>query len=275
MVVKVRAGGNGDGGNRGRQPGLERQEKIRRLVEVKGFVTVDYLAREFEVTPQTIRRDINCLSEDGSIVRYRGGAGMAPSTENVAYSRRKVLCLPEKQRIARMVAHAIPDNASLFINIGTTTEEIAKVLVNHRRLRVITNNLNVASILSGKEDFEVIVAGGLVRHRDGGIVGPLTVDFIQQFRVDYGVIGISGIDMDGALLDFDYLEVRAARAIIENSRKTLLAADHTKFGRNAMVRLGSLAEIDDLFTDRDPPAELAEVIHTAEVELHVAEAEPT
>ena len=256
-----------------RRAGRERQEEIRRLVEVKGFVSVDYLAHEFAVTPQTIRRDIKTLSDSGTVVRYRGGAGLAPSTENVAYSRRQVLCLEEKQRIARLVARAIPDGVSLFINIGTTTEEIAKALINHRRLRVITNNLNVASILSGKEDFEVIVAGGLVRRRDGGIVGPMTIDFIQQFRVDFGVIGISGIDLDGTLLDFDYREVRAARAIIDNSRKTLLAADHTKFGRNAMVRLGSVTEVDAFFTDQQPPAALAEVLQSAAVQLHVAAAE--
>lgn len=262
-----RAAGEASGG---RRAGRERQEKIRRLVEVKGFVSVDYLAHELAVTPQTIRRDIKDLSESGTVVRYRGGAGLAPSTENVAYSRRKVLCLAEKQRIAQMVARAIPDGVSLFINIGTTTEEIAKALINHRRLRVITNNLNVATMLSGKEDFEVIVAGGLVRHRDGGIVGPMTIDFIQQFRVDFGVIGISGIDLDGTLLDFDYREVRAARAIIDNSRKALLAADHTKIGRNAMVRLGSVTEIDAFFTDQPPPTALADVLQSAEVQLHVA-----
>jgi DeoR family glycerol-3-phosphate regulon repressor len=88
--------------------------------------------------------------------------------------------------------------------------------------------------------------------------------------VDYGIIGISGIDMDGTLLDFDYREVRASRAIIDNSRKIFLAADHTKFGRNAMVRLGNIAEIDALFTDRTPPAALVEVMARAEVGLHVA-----
>jgi DeoR family glycerol-3-phosphate regulon repressor len=135
---------------------------------------------------------------------------------------------------------------------------------------VITNNLNVASILSGNENFEVIVAGGLVRHRDGGIIGPLTIDFIQQFRVDFGIIGISGIDMDGTLLDFDYREVRVSRAIIDNSRRIFLATDHTKFGRNAMVRLGSIDEIDALFTDRQPPQTLFEVLGAADVELYVA-----
>ncbi len=251
-------------------PVRDRHEKIKQWVNAKGFVTIEHLAVEFGVTPQTIRRDINLLSREGSIHRYHGGAGIPPSTENVAYTQRKVLCLQEKQQIARMVAEQIPDHASLFINIGTTTEEIAKCLCDHDRLRVITNSLNVAAILARSDNFEVIVAGGLVRPRDGGIVGPLTIDFIQQFRVDFGIIGISGIDLDGTLLDFDHREVRAARAIIDNSRKVFLAADHTKFGRNAMVRLGSIGEIDALFTDRMPAEPVTEALGASEVELHVA-----
>jgi DeoR family glycerol-3-phosphate regulon repressor len=247
----------------------ERHEKIRQLVLNKGYVTIDHLAGEFNVTPQTIRRDINSLSEEGLVNRYHGGAGVASSTENVEYNQRKVMCLKEKQQIAKVVADRIPDNTSLFINIGTTTEAIANALCNHQRLRVITNNLNVAAILSGNENFEIIVAGGVVRHRDGGIVGPLTIDFIQQFRVDYGIIGISGIDMDGTLLDFDYREVRASRAIIDNTRKVFLAADHTKFGRNAMVRLGHIGEIDELFTDRQPPAALTDLLAQGGVQLHI------
>lgn len=251
-------------------PVAKRRNEIHQLIQARGFMTIDHLSREFAVTPQTIRRDINALSENGRVSRYHGGAGIASSTENVDYVERKILCLKEKKRIAQMVAEHIPDHASIFINIGTTTEEIARALVRHERLRVITNNLNVAAILSGNENFEVIVAGGLVRHRDGGLIGPLTIDVIQQFRVDYGIIGISGIDMDGTLLDFDHREVRAARAIIDNSRKVFLAADHTKFGRNAMVRLGGIDEIDAVFTDRRPPKPLAEVIEASDAKLWVA-----
>ena len=247
-----------------------RHERIQELVQAKGFVTIDFLAREFDVTPQTIRRDINTLSRQGTIHRYHGGAGIGSSTENVAYNQRKMLCFKEKQMIARMVAAQIPDHASLFINIGTTTEAVAQALCNHKRLRIITNNLNVASILSANGNFEVIVAGGLVRHRDGGIIGEATIDFIEQFKVDYGIIGISGIDVDGTLLDFDYREVRAARAIIDNSRKVFLAADHTKFGRNAMVRLGSITEINALFTDMQPPAALLEIMTSNGIQLFTA-----
>jgi DeoR family glycerol-3-phosphate regulon repressor len=248
----------------------ERHRQIQKLVQAKGFVTIETLAREFGVTPQTIRRDINTLSELNLIQRFHGGAGVASSIENVAYNERKILCYQEKQKIAQLVAREIPDHASLFINIGTTTEAIAQALSDHKRLRVITNNLNVASIMSTNEHFEVIVAGGLVRQRDGGIIGEATIDFIQQFRVDYGIIGISGIDLDGTLLDFDFREVRAARAIIDNSRKVFLAADYTKFGRNAMVRLGNIAEIDALFTDQQPPQALVDLMVAADVQLFVA-----
>lgn len=248
-----------------------RHEQIINAVREQGFVTVETLAQQFGMTPQTIRRDINTLNRDGLLHRYHGGAGLPSSTENVDYTRRQTLCFTEKQSIARMLATHIPNHASLFINIGTTNEEVAKALHHHKRLRVITNNLNVASILSGNRDFEVIVTGGLVRSRDGGIIGEAAIDFIRQFKVDFGIIGISGIDDDGTLLDFDYREVNAAKAIVANSRKVFLAADHTKFGRNAMVRLGSIQDIDALFTDRQPAAAMTELLSAAGTELHVAE----
>ncbi len=252
-----------------------RREKIIKRIQETGFLTIDSLAKSFEVTPQTIRRDINQLSAQGLLNRYHGGAGVASSIENVAYSERKGFCLQEKQRIAALIATHIPDRASLFINIGTTTEEVARALCGHEKLRVITNNLHVAAIFTGNSNFEIIVAGGMVRHRDGGLIGEATIDFIRQFKVDYGIIGISGIDADGTLLDFDYREVRAARAIIDNSRKVFLAADHTKFGRNAMVRLGNISEISALFTDRKPPAPLVEILRAADVGLFVANTRET
>ena len=250
-----------------------RRAQIVGLVRSLGFVRIGSLAQQFEVTPQTIRRDIKALCEQAVLQRHHGGAALTSSVENIAYLERQVLLLEEKRRIAQMVAKHIPNYASLFINIGTTTEEIAKQLMRHVGLRVITNNLNVAAMLSGKSDFQVTVAGGVVRARDRGIVGEATIDLIRQFRVDYGVIGVSGIDLDGTLLDFDYQEVRVAQAIIANSRQVVLAADHSKFGRNAMVRLGSLDDVDALFTDAPPPAELLQGIEAGEVTLHVAEEE--
>src|SRR5690606_37951970 len=130
--------------------------------------------------------------------RTHGGAACESSSiQNTAYGMRAGQMREERQRIAEAVAAQIPDHASLFINIGTTTEAIARELQNHKGLKIITNNLHVAAQLSAKADFEVLVAGGTVRS-DGGIVGQAAGDFIQQFKVDYAIVGISGIDEDAA-----------------------------------------------------------------------------
>lgn len=248
-----------------------RQRQIVELVRGEGFVAIEKMARQFTVTPQTIRRDIKHLADAGLLLRHHGGAGLPSSVENYAYQARKVLCLQEKKRIARLLARQIPDKASMFINIGTTNEEVAKALVHKNGLRVITNNLNVAAILSGISDFEVIVAGGVVRSRDHGITGHATIDFIKQFKVDFGIIGISGIDTDGMLLDFDYREVRVAQAIIDNSRRIFLAADYTKFGRNAMVRMSHIGRVDTLFTDRMPPDGMNDMLSRENVKILIAD----
>ena len=124
----------------------QRHLDILEMAKQKGFLPTEEMSRVFNVTAQTIRRDINELCDKGLLRRYHGGAGLASSVQNVDYPTRQVLNHEEKIRIARMVADYIPDNASLFINIGTTTEEVAKALRDHKNLRVITNNLNVARI---------------------------------------------------------------------------------------------------------------------------------
>ncbi|WP_447528735.1 MULTISPECIES: DeoR/GlpR family transcriptional regulator [unclassified Vreelandella] len=247
-----------------------RQDAIVELVRQNGYVSIEQLTEHFAVTPQTVRRDLNTLSDEGRIRRVHGGAGVESSTVNTAYSTRKTLHLGEKERIAQCVAAHIPDHASLFINIGTSNEVIAQALLEHKGLEIITNNLNVAAILQRKEDFSVIIAGGQVRSRDGGIIGEATIDFINQFKVDVGIIGISGIDEDGSLLEFDYQEVRVAQAIIANSRRVYLAADYSKFHRNPVVRQGNIAQLDALFTDRQPPEAIIKLLGEHGVELHVA-----
>jgi DeoR family glycerol-3-phosphate regulon repressor len=248
-----------------------RQLALLEQVRARGTVSVDALAASFKVTLQTVRRDVKLLSGAGLLARYHGGV-RAPSstTENIAYRQRQLLNEAAKQRIARAVARAVPQGCSLIINIGTTTEAIARALLQHKGLRVITNNLNVAAILSDNADCEVIVAGGVVRSRDRGIVGEATVDFIRQFKVDIGLIGISGIEADGSLRDFDYREVKVAQIIIERSRDVWLAADKSKFNRPAMVEVAHLSQVSRLFTDAPPPNPFPALLSEAGVTCKVA-----
>ena len=231
-----------------------RQVEIVGWLREKGRVTVEDLASHFAVTPQTIRRDLNDLSDAQMVVRVHGGAMVASGVVNLAYEARKLIAGPHKRLIGEAAARLVPDHASVFINIGTTTEEVARALVGHSGLLVITNSLQVASELYRNPGIEVIVTGGSVRRSDGGIVGAQSEAVIAQFRVDLAVVGTSAIDADGTLLDFDIREVQAARAIIEHARRVVLVTDSSKFARSAPVRVAHLDDIDILVTDRLPAA---------------------
>lgn len=246
---------------------LQLIEEVRRA----GSLSVEALAERFGVTLQTVRRDVRMLAEAGLLARFHGGVRAPGSTtENIAYRQRQQLNEEAKRRIARAVAAAVPNDCSLIINIGTTTEAIAHELMQHRGLRVITNNLNVAAILSDHPDCELLVAGGEVRPHDRAIIGEAAVAFMRQFKVDIALIGISGIEADGSLRDFDYREVSVARAILDQSREVWLAADHSKFNRPAMVELARLDHLDRLFTDQPPPPPYAQLLADAGVSCVVA-----
>ena len=245
-----------------------RQQQTLELVKERGYISIDEIAQHFSVTPQTVRRDINQLADEGLLRRYHGGAAVDSSIANTEYSMRVSHNSEAKQRIATAIAEDIPDHASIFINIGTTTEAIAHALLNHHGLKVMTNNLNVAKILSVKQDFEVLIASGKVRP-DGGVIGQATSDFFKQFKVDYALIGISGIDEEGTLLDFDFQEVAVSQAIISGARNVFLAADVSKFGRNAMMRVGHLSEINRLYTEQKPNEAYLKQIQTADLTLIV------
>ncbi len=166
------------------------------------------------MTPQTIRKDLNILAGRSMLARVHGGAVVTSGTDNLAYAERRSVAAPAKAAIGAAAAALVPNGASLFINIGSTTEAIARALVDHRDLMVITNNLNVVDILGGRPSIEVIAAGGRVRASDRAVVGALAMDFIRGFKVDMALIGASAIDPDGSFLDFDVDEVRVSQTII-------------------------------------------------------------
>ncbi|MBI1217276.1 MAG: DeoR family transcriptional regulator [Rhodobacteraceae bacterium] len=231
-----------------------RQGEILKIAREEGKVVVEDLAARFGVTLQTVRRDLTELCDAGQLTRVYGGAVLASGVVNIGYEDRRSLHAAEKERIGRLCAAAIPQDASLFLNIGTTTEAVARGLLNHRNLMVVTNNLNVANILARNEGCEVIVAGGVLRRADAGLVGDMTMEVVRQFKVDFAVIGASALDEAGDLLDFDVREVRVAQAILAQARRRFLVADRSKFTRTAPVRIASLAEVDTFFTDAAPPA---------------------
>src|SRR5262245_42319771 len=245
----------------------QRHSQIIQMAKDNGRVLVDDLAAHFNVTPQTIRKDLNDLCDQRLLSRVHGGALFPSGIENMEYESRRKIAAEEKKAIGRAAARLIPDNASLFINIGTTTEAVSEALLDHSGLMVITNNINVANRMRVFPSFEVVIAGGVVRGSDGGIVGEAAVDFIKQFKVDYAVIGASAIDHDGALLDFDFREVKVAQAIIANARQVILVSDSSKFERTAPVRIAHLSQVDTFITDRCNIEAVKRICRDSEVEL--------
>jgi DeoR family transcriptional regulator, glycerol-3-phosphate regulon repressor len=242
-----------------------RQAQIVELAKAQGRVLVEDLAAHFALTPQTIRKDLNELCDRRILIRTHGGALFTYGAANLEYEQRRTIAAAQKQAIGAAAARLIPNRASLFINIGTTTEAVADALLEHDGLLVITNNINVANRMRVFPSFEVIIAGGAVRASDGGIVGEAAIDFIEQFKVDFAVIGTSAIDPDGSLLDFDVREVKVAQAILANARHAILVADSSKFERTAPVRIAHISMVHTFITDRCRPAGIRNLCRDAGV----------
>ena len=235
----------------------------------EGRVTVDGLVSYFGVTPQTIRRDLTELAGAGQLERVHGGAILPSTTANIGYGERRQLNQSSKVDIARACAAEIPNDCSVFLNIGTTTEAVAAELLQHEGLLVVTNNLNIAVILSANPNVDVVVTGGNLRRADGGLVGDLAKNTIRQFRFDFAVIGCSALHETGDILDFDFQEVGVSQAILKRSDQISLVADASKFDRKAPAKIASLTEIDTFFSDAPPPRACSEVCAQAGTRVQV------
>ncbi|MFK7745168.1 MAG: DeoR/GlpR family DNA-binding transcription regulator [Roseobacter sp.] len=256
-----------------------RHPDILEIAKREGKVTVDQLADHFGVTLQTIRRDLTELAEANKLERVHGGAILPSGTTNIGYDDRRNLNEGAKTAIARACSEQIPEGCSVFLNIGTSTEAVARQLLNHKDLLVVTNNMNVANILIANQDCETIVTGGKLRRADGGLIGTVAIDTIRQFKFDIAVVGCSALDTEGDLLDFDLEEVGVSQTIIAQSRKCFLVADTSKFKRSAPVRIASMGSLTTVFTDRPFPETLSkrcedwgtEVVVTSYAGAHLTE----
>jgi DeoR family glycerol-3-phosphate regulon repressor len=247
-----------------------RHPDILEIARREGKVTVEQLAEHFGVTLQTIRRDLTELAEANKLERVHGGAILPSGTTNIEYEERRNLNETAKLAIARACAAHIPEGCSVFLNIGTSTEAVARQLLRHQDLLLVTNNMNVAQIFSENTHSKTIVTGGALRRTDNGLVGTVAIDTIRQFKFDISVIGCSAMDHDGDLLDFDVEEVAVSQTIIAQSRKCFLVADASKFSRTAPARIASLQSMDTVFTDQPFPADLTARCRSWNTEIVVA-----
>ena len=247
-----------------------RHSEILTLLHQRGFVSIGAMADSFQVSEQTVRRDLMALDRQGLITKFHGGAGLPLGPSDVNYEDRKTKFTEEKRLIAAAVARRIPENATIFIDIGTTMEAVAEALLGHERLTVITTHLSVAMTLSRRSEFQILLAGGVLRHRDHSTTGEATREFLERFRVDYGIFGIGAIDEDGGMLDFDFRDIGVTETAFRISKRCFAALDHSKFKAEGVVRVGHVSDIDTIFTDQLPPGLISTKLDRHRVEVVLA-----
>ena len=227
----------------------DRQRDILRLLEQSGFATIEDMAERFEVTTQTIRRDVNDLRDRALLMRVH--RGVRPNDGARPYASRAVEQQNEKAALAREVLRLIPAGASVSIGLGSTPAEVARLLAGAGARDVITNNLVAASHLWDCEEINLSICGGSVRDRS--VSGSAAAEFFAAYRVDFAVFGVAGVDEDGALLDFRTEEARARAAMQTHARHSVWVLDQVKFLRRAPARGGWLSDPDYVVSNAPPP----------------------
>lgn len=211
-----------------------RQERILRTVEAKGYVTIEGLAADFSVSAQTVRRDIIALHDRGLVQRFHGGAGRNGGSDMVrlGHTHKRAVAVDEKRLIAEAAARYVEPGAYVFLDVGTTVEAAAAVLARRSGLTIFTNSIRTAALFDPAQH-DVNVLGGQLRGADGSLVGERVVERLNALRLDVALIGCSGIEPSGAVMDFDAQKIAVKRAAIAAARAAYVLATQEKFNRTA------------------------------------------
>lgn len=232
----------------------ERRKQMLEILQTQSRIVVRDLGQRFGVSEATIRLDLKTLESQGLLTRTYGGAIRRGRTgHDSAYDERKKILRDQKVAMAREASKMIETNDTVFIDSGTTCQELASQLVQADGITVLVNDLHSACILQANPKIKLIVVGGVVAWNMGPLVGPIAIDAINRFTVDKCFIGVTGFALDDGLTATDVFEAETKRAILARSRERVVLADSTKLGRSSFARICLLDEIDVLVTDSEPP----------------------
>ena len=230
----------------------ERQKKMMEYIEANTSAQIHELAEKFHVSEATVRRDLDDLDQQGALRRTHGGAikvDRSTSYESM-YSEKISQMLEEKHRIAEYAAQMVKPGDTVLIDSGTTTFFIAQALAHHENLTIITNDLYIAYQTPVQPASMLIVTGGTRRQGRQELVGSIPESFVRDSHVDVAFIGVDGIDLTGGVTNANFTEVGLKRLMIASAARSVIVADHTKFGRVALARICDLKDASLLITDR-------------------------
>lgn len=241
------------------------------LLEETGTARVEELSRRLGVAGETVRRALKRLEAAGRITRLHGGAQLRDWGPEPSFAQRMQVNPGAKRRIAQAVARLLPDGASVFLDVGSTTAHVAQALRARREMMIVTNSLPVAQALSGVNGHRVFLAGGELRAHDGGAFGAEALEFLRQFRVGHAVLSVAAVSPEAGFLLQDLREAEFSRAMIARAEEVIVAADASKFGHGAPIVVAPPGAVHHLVTDAAPDATLSAALAMAGTRVTVAD----
>lgn len=249
---------------------LERRNLIIQYLEEHGRVTVEELAQKFDVTPMTIRRDLQHLEDNNIAVRTFGGAVLKSNLDTeISYEDKSISRKEEKNRIAEYAASIIKDGQIILLDSGTTNMEIAKKLKDKKSLTIVTPDVLLASYLIQSTDFKTLCTGGYVQNNIGACIGSRASDFLRDINVDIGFMGASSVDIERGITTPTIEKAEVKKQIIESSEKVILVTDSSKFGRTSFAKICSIDELDLVITDSNIDKKILEELKSLKINIEL------
>ncbi len=246
----------------------ERHRKILDMLNSTGEVRVNELSRIFEVSEVCIRNDLSELECKGMLSRVHGGAiGAYEPYYNMSLAQRSATNKDEKDEIACMIADMIHDNQAIMMNAGTTPLAVMRKLANKHNITIITNSILLALEGAKYKNFRILLLGGDVDFEYQFVYGTLTLTQLDEYYADKFIMSADGIDADGGLSTYYAQEAEICRKMIEHSKSTIAALDHTKIGRIALKRFSDVSDIDYLVTNNKAPQNKLDALKKSGVKI--------
>lgn len=248
----------------------KREAQILEVVRLRRSCTIGELAAQLAVSDETVRRAIKPLVARGLVHKVHGGIVLPEPLQEPPFQRRMQVQQAAKQRIAALAAKQVNDGDSLILDNGTTTAYLALALANHSNLFIVTNSAEIARTLAARRVNRVYMAGGELRADDAAAFGEAAHDFVEQFQVQHAFLSVGAISSRNGFMDFHLCEAEYSRVVMRRAERKIVIADSSKFERKGFVKVCDLDRVDMLITDAPPPAEVAERLAAADVEVLIA-----
>ena len=247
---------------------IERRNAILSKLYLDGKVIVSALSQEFDVTEETIRRDLEKLDKEGLVKKSYGGAVLVQNySTDLPHSVRKKANVEAKQKIAEKISTLFQDGDCIMIDASSTALLLLNYIRNLKNITLITNSVEALIELSDKDDWNVFSTGGKLKKCSLSLVGPSAEKTIRAFHVDYAVCSSKGVDITRGITDSNEKDSEIKRAIFDSATRKVLAIDSSKFDKISFVRVGDISDVDVIVTDKQPSPRWVEHLENKDVEL--------